>query len=1176
MASLLPVSLSGDTLGQRHRHLSSLVEQAASDQASCNDIEALPEQTALDRLFKIDLANKLKNVHYILKNVKDDDMLYVSRALKSKWLLEHHDVIDPKYLEETLFPNMITPAISKMKNWLYIHLSDPRRCQQFYQYYKETQFDFAVKFLSHCDYEFVLNEFPNIMSKISPHCLKVLAEKYPKLVKIYFDALASDDVLVKRYLQDERKYYKSIRCILKTEPDVFLDITEKYHTLSFGQRLSPSATDYILRFHKSRFMSKVELYCAYLLHIPTVAKLLSVEECQEIVMKLARAQYLGWWFTYKNVEPLVKRVSRDERAAFKKRVFVEKDVGELVSNWPYKEPASPTVVDQESHVFNDQEHEVIQLTPFIFFGKHLKKRKYLGAPCAAYCRMEGACIKIKTELEKLFDEFRFKGFEATLHELSRRVGAASSADRRRDMLLVLVSKSGGHADSVRALLQLALRLRNEPVHERAAVVRSLARRAAAWRLPQDVWDTMLQYARGLGLDGSAPEAECREGLHAVVLRCLIAAREPEPAVRAAFLEDFTTLAEYKLSAAERAAVAAGLQRLLVSAAADAEPELAATRLHQLLDVLKTYRIRMESSPIVSAATALAERNSKVARKLLECLYSARVGRRDLLRYNLEFRHDDAALLNALRHEPAALRPEWIVKLLADAETRADRFLLKVIIYFNGDEELAQHVHQLLEEQVTLEPHRRLARPLATLAGIDMQATWREHDGDKHSKVAAELRANMHRARPAPDALALSFRDTGMKAVAWRAMRCPPALVTELAQSLLKERSKRTVRLALALAHRTDCAVDIFATAASIRPASALRAALLYFRRIGDAADPRVWDIVKPVISRVDLTPRQGLRHILKKVSYVPKSIRADYCASLYLALDKITDSNARDVLSELMKCLPQVSDDLLDAVLVRMLENIDKEVPESYPAIVIRYLILSKSENELKTRMEKIGKPFLEKLDTFRERENEYFYQENIEQIVSSLRYNSAFFDVKHEFCLPAMERVVSWFQECFPKEKYIGLFVKLHATMLYYKAVRQSIKQSPEVFEDIVRKRTEGVDIVGFTFGRYIVKELVELKSQYFDSIVELYRSAFSEYLGRYFSYGLTRAMFTAAIIKGILSESDGSEARLTISIFEHVNYNRYGSKFDNNKLREETKELMLKNENKEMQFFAHAELVS
>ncbi|XP_075987790.1 uncharacterized protein LOC142984226 [Anticarsia gemmatalis] len=969
MASLLPVSLSGDTLGQRHRHLNSLVEQAASDQASCNDIEALPEQTVLDRLFKIDLANKLKNVHYILKNVKDDDMLYVSRALKSKWLLEHHDVIDPKYLEETLFPNMITPAISKMKNWLYIYLSDPQRCQQFYQYYKETQFDFAVKFLSHCDYEFVLNEFPNIMSKISPHCLKVLAEKYPKLVKIYFDALASDDVLVKRYLQDAQNLYKSIRCILKTEPDVFLDITEKYHTLGSGKRLSPSATDYIMRFHKSRFMCKAELYCAYLLHLPTVAKLLSVEECQEIVMKLARAQFLSWWFTYKNVEPLVKRVSRDERAAFKKRVFVEKDVGEYIAEWPYLLPASPVAKDadmEETHMFDDQEHSPIQLRPLIpRMRRKIMKRKGCKHDVAEIITVNDF-ITVKSELQKLFNEFRFKGFEATLHELSRRVGAASSADRRRDMLLVLVSKSGGHADSVRALLQLALRLRNEPVHERAAVVRSLARRAAAWRLPQDVWDTMLQYARGLGLDGSAPEAECREGLHAVVLRCLIAAREPEPAVRAAFLEDFTTLAEYKLSAAERAAVAAGLQRLLVSAAADAELVMAAARIDQLLAVVKTYRIRLESSCVLSAAIALAERDSEVARPLLECLYNARVGRRDLLRHNLEFRHDDAALLNALRHEPAALRPEWIVKLLTDAETRADRFLLKVIIYFNRDGEIARRLRQLLEEQVTLEPHRRLARPLATLAGADMQAILRNHDGDKHSKLAAELRANMHRARPAPDALALSFRDTGMKAVAWRAMRCPPALVTELAQSLLKERSKRTVRLALALAHRTDCAVDIFATAASIRPASALRAALLYFRRVGDAADPQVWDIVKPVISRVDLKSCEGLRYLLEKVEYVPDNIKADYCAILYLAFKKIYYYEADSILRELMKCLPEADDILLNTVVARTVNTIDEETPESYPAIVIRYLMLSKSEDEYKNRLVQFGSPLLEKIYSFR------------------------------------------------------------------------------------------------------------------------------------------------------------------------------------------------------------------
>ncbi|XP_075987791.1 uncharacterized protein LOC142984227 [Anticarsia gemmatalis] len=1175
MASSLPISLSGhgtrDTLGQRHRHLNSLVEQAASDQASCNDIEALPEQTALDRLFKIDLANKLKNVHYILKNVKDDDMLYVSRALKSKWLLEHYDVIDPKYLEETLFPNMITPAISKMKNWLYIHLSDPRRCQQFYQYYKETQFDFAVKFLSHCDYKFVLNEFPNIMSKISPHCFKVLAEKYPKLVKIYFDALASDDVLVKRYLQEEQNFYKSIRCILKTEPDVFLDITEKYHTLGSGKRLSPSATDYIMRFHKSRFMSKAELYCAYLLHIPTVAKLLSVEECQEIVMKLARAQYLSWWFTYKDVEPLVKRVSRDERAAFKKRVFVEKDVGEYIAEWPYLLPASPVAKDaviEESHVFDDQEH--FPLKQYKIFPKRIVKKKK-GPRCEIYS-VQNNYDEMKSELDNLFDEFRFVGFAASLHELSARVGAASSADRRRDMLLVLVSKSGGHADSVRALLQLALRLRNEPVHERAAVVRSLARRAAAWRLPQDVWDTMLQYARGLGLDGSAPEAECREGLHAVVLRCLIAAREPEPAVRAAFLEDFTTLAEYKLSAAERAAVAAGLQRLLVSAAADDELEMAATRIDQLLDVLETYRIPLKSSSVVAAVAALAERDTVVARPLLVRLFEAGVGRRELLRQNLEFRHDDAALLNALRHDVAALKPEWIVQRLTDGLTRADRFLLKVIIYFNGDGEIACRLRQLLEEQVTLEPHRWLARPLATLAGADMQAILRNHDGDKHSKLAAELRANMHRARPAPDALALSFRDTGMKAVAWRAMRCPPALVTELAQSLLKERSKRTVRLALALAHRTDCAVDIFATAASIRPASALRAALLYFRRVGDAADPRIGAIVKPFISNKDLKPCKGLRYLLGKVEYVPNNIKADYCAILYLALKKISDFKAGNILRELMKCLPEADENLLNAVVTNFIDIMDEETPESYPAIVIRYLMLSKSENEFTTRLEKFGSPLLEKINSFREENRSYrrFFKRNFEQITVSLQYNLAFFDYKYQFCFSVMEKVLVWSQEFLPKEKYFELYVKIHATMLYYKAVRQSIKQSPEVFEDIVRKRTEGVDIVGFTFGRYIAKELVELKSQYFDSVIELYHSALTEYLDEYFVDGSSRAKFTVAVIKGVLSESKGDLARLAVYILQDRQHTFSDT------VRQEMAEVVLNNKEKAVQFFVHAEIIN
>ncbi|KAJ8705912.1 hypothetical protein PYW07_010689 [Mythimna separata] len=168
MASFTPVTLSGD-LCQRHRHLNSLVRKAKETTASVQELEALPEESAVDRLFKIDLAIGLKHVDYIIRNLKDDDMLYVSRALKATWLIDHRDIINPKYLEDVLFPEMIKPAVTKMKHWLYINVRDPAMCEEFYHHYKDNTFEFAIKFLNHCSHELILEEAPKILTKLTTH-----------------------------------------------------------------------------------------------------------------------------------------------------------------------------------------------------------------------------------------------------------------------------------------------------------------------------------------------------------------------------------------------------------------------------------------------------------------------------------------------------------------------------------------------------------------------------------------------------------------------------------------------------------------------------------------------------------------------------------------------------------------------------------------------------------------------------------------------------------------------------------------------------------------------------------------------------------------------------------------------------------------------------------------------
>lgn len=1172
MASTLPTTLSGDNLGQRHRFFNLYIKQCVEGNISFQDIEVVPEQSAIDRLFKIELANKLKNIDYIIKTLKDDDMLYVSRALKCKWLLERRDVINPKFLEDMLFPQMIMPAVSKMKHWLYINLSDPLSCQEFYQYYKESTFDFAIKFLRHCDNDFALKEFSGLLTKLTPHYLKVFAEKSPEFVKIYFDSLATNSELVERYSQDEEAFYNTTKYILKTGGNLFIDIMEKYHNYHRISKLSPSATDFILRYHKNRFMAKLELYVVHLLHIPTVARRLSVEECQHVVIQLARANYLTYWFSYAEVEPFVKRVSKENRAAFKKRVFVAKDVGERIDECPYEFPTSPVknTNNDEPHVFDDQEYEPISMIKGIGFPKMLKKRKacYMEEDC-----MAETCL-LKSELQRLFDEFRFTSFEGTLYELKGRISTASSSDRRRDMLLVLVSKSGGRVDSVRALLQLALRLRNEPVHHRASIVRSLVKRACVWRLPEDVWDMIMDYGVGLGLDGTKAEAECHEGLHAVVLRQLLAHGDCEPAVRIAFLNDFSTLSEYKLTVIERVKIGVSLQNLLITSSSSAEPEVSASYLVQLLDVLEKYHVKIESTSVVAAVADLANRDSVLARPLLVRLYDARVGRRALLRQYLEFRHDDASLVNILRHDIEALDTNWLIKLLIDNETRANQFLLKLAIYFNESGSIGEKIKIAIQDKVDKEPNVRLARPLATLScgeSVRSMISKEAKSEEEERKFNAALRANMHRSRPAPDALTLGWRQVGMKAFAVPAMRCRAVQLPQTVQTLLQEGQKRTIRLALALARRTNCLADDFAAAVKIRPLAALRAALLYFRSSGDAADLRVWDFVKDCFHNLDLKGRAGLHYIVKKVKWVPKALKPNYCAYLYLALSKNSDRSVGYVRRELMKYLPEISDDLLDAVLLQVMSNMDKENPESYPAIVIRYLMLSKNIEEYNTRFTNIGEPFLKKISECRVENDELkrtYFRQNVDEIAETLQYNYAFFDIKYQNCLPIIERFLKWMQSFLPKDMYFRRYVKMHAMMLYYKAIRSSIKQNPEIFEDATRKRSEGLDIVGFTFGKYIIQEVVELKSKYFETVIEIYSDAFKDYLDQYVTYGRSKSKFIEAVIKGMLTETVAPEPRLAIHVLID---NRY---YLEDKVYNEIHELIIKKEDKAAQFFLYAEV--
>ncbi|XP_063370507.1 uncharacterized protein LOC134658791 [Cydia amplana] len=1151
------INLSGN-LGQRHRTFNTLVHDAYLQNTPVPD-QNLPEESALDRLFKVDLASKKKNIDYIIGTLKDDDMLYVSRALKSLWLLdtEHSKIINPSFLEHELFPQMTLPAVNKMRHWIQIHLKDPQRCKEFYQFYKDGNFDIAAKFLWHCSNEYILAEFSDILDKVTPKLLKRLSEKTPQISKIYYDNLKDDQKLLKYYLENDSKFFDNVKYLLKSDADVLFYIIENFFVRQKFSAMNVVTSKYIMKHHKNRFLCKPELYTVWFLDMKTVAKYLNSEEIKDLVLKLARAEYLKSWFTYKNVEPLIKRLSEEERTAFKKLVFVDKAFGATVKEWPYPIPTPPELETPQTSLFDDA--EIRQFDPYhdedcfmrmqscdMFFRSALQKRKY----CKWKCK--------ETLLDKLFDKYRFSNYKQTYNELIRQLRAESSPQNRQFMLLVLVSKTGGRTEDLVSLLDLLAQYKNEPVHIRVAIIRSLVKRAFVWRLPSEHWARLLEWGHGLGLDGSAHEAECREGLHAVVIRDLLANVKPSQAVWEKFLSDFETLQEYSLTVEERSRVRARLPELLLEDA-QSEPEKPKLKqLQYLLNTLSAYRMPYDYFPgtidaIASAVKCYWNSDDELRRDtewLLSQFYDARAGRKILIKELFEMYQTDDSYVNALRHDVSILEnTEKLEKIIDSKNLQHGRFFQKLALFFMEKDGLGERYRALLEDRATSEakktvekaktsfsdgvgtkPGRHmLAKPLALLSGSKFPSLLKTFDAapSKSAKrqLAAALRANAHLVRPAFDLKSIGWRKAGAKAVANTVAICRQNDVEKYLTETLSW--TRTFRLGLVLARRVNKEREVFKIYSSGRPNKALQSALRYFHYKGDNSDLSVWEMVKSRISEAD--PRQ-LRSYLKLTESVPEAIKAEYCFLVYLAFKKREPDMERNAFLKIPAVLPELNEkyifDANDALLDEYfpLNEFDDNKVECafvYTQIIAKFLVLSTTEDMLEERFSKLGWPLRNQLEPLwkKSSSNESVQQYYLDYFLFFLRYNKAYFNPKYVSCLPVLEKINEWMHGFLPIEKWFEKYVSVHLTMLYFKTVRHCINEHPELFEE--SRKLEGACMLGTIFGKFIANEIEELNKKYFPTITEVYAEDLVEYFNKYFNRTFDESVekFTIAVLNGLMS---------------------------------------------------------
>lgn len=453
--NVLPITIDGGSLGQRHHNLNKLVDEAVHSNVSLESIKQEQNSPPLDRLYKIKIASKYKNTDYIIQCLQDEDMLYVSEALKNVWFIqEAREVIQPAFLEENLYPNMSTGAISKMKNKIYLHLKDETQCEQFHKYYKKDHLKYALKFLPKCSESYILSEMESIPEEITSHYLKLLCEKTPKAAQLYFEKIVNTPKGHCTYMgrtqgkrsfgrsNDSNKYMKEIKFLLKTSPEIYIDILEKYFCDDVP--LSAQLTRYFMRYHKNKFFDKPELYMSKILNVTEIARHLTKEEIKEVVIKAARAEYLAGWFNYKKVEPLLKRLEKKDKSVFTRIIFVNKEFGAMVKEAPYPFPKEPELLDDGALSVGELPEDLSDSNCVMDDCK----AACFGAPAMM---MKRKCRRIETRrtlLDELFDKYRFWNFSKTFFELRKRLAIESDPKNRMMIMNVLVSKSGGVQEQV--------------------------------------------------------------------------------------------------------------------------------------------------------------------------------------------------------------------------------------------------------------------------------------------------------------------------------------------------------------------------------------------------------------------------------------------------------------------------------------------------------------------------------------------------------------------------------------------------------------------------------------------------------------------------------------------------------------------------------------------------------
>lgn len=317
------VELTGISLGDRQKQLNAEINNAANNNINFDEIKSQPERSDVDKLYKIGVASKYKDVEYIMEILKSGDSLYISKALKCIWLYnnEYSHIINPKYLHDNIFPFMSLKMTRKFLTTISLYLRDERAID-FYKYCNKIKLgNIAMKFLLFTPESFKIQVLKdvNVLNKLSASKELValfLGNSFDLAEAYYYRFSDYDQASI---LYKLRQFY-SISDVKYLK--LLTNSTSHWSNFNrFGLRISKD----IIKKHKDELYKKPMTYL-HVLNKSILVQYITIDDAKFFAKTLIANEYpeptVFWNNRFcRKYEYILNKIPSDQRLSFIKDIF---------------------------------------------------------------------------------------------------------------------------------------------------------------------------------------------------------------------------------------------------------------------------------------------------------------------------------------------------------------------------------------------------------------------------------------------------------------------------------------------------------------------------------------------------------------------------------------------------------------------------------------------------------------------------------------------------------------------------------------------------------------------------------------------------------------------------------------------------------------------------------------